>query len=278
MTYRDGLGPRWQSARDEIGVALARLEQLPYWVLTRAPKPLRERLAVAPALAPDAPESLEAIEQAEGALAELRAALDEAEALAARGERVVVVPGQVIGLRPAPSSGAEENDSFPEQAAEFSRLIATFGTSPEWVAHDAVAARFERGGVEYSLRLSVYQQHRLTTQVPDGGPEFQVVPQTGFDDLLQALRLQKRPKVGDEGFDTMFRIVGDGAVDERCVGLLGPPVRGALFLLARVDVPSLEIGGGEASVSWSAPPSLELFERAKRALDALRAALGAAAA
>lgn len=273
MTYRDGLGPRWQSARDEIGLALARLEQLPYWVLTRAPAPLRERLAVAPALEPDAPETLEALEQAENALAELRDALDEAEALAARGERVVVIPGQVIGLRPASVGDDESNEGFLEHAAEFSRLIAAYGTSPEWVAHDAVATRFVQDGVEYSLRYSAYHKLRLTTQVPDGGPEFQLVPQTGFDDLLQTLRLQRRLKVGDESFDTMFRIVGDGAVDERCLDLLGPAVRAALFLLARDDVPSLAVGGGEASLSWDAPPSLERIDRARRALIALRAAL-----
>ncbi|HEU4405798.1 MAG TPA: hypothetical protein VFS43_11080 [Polyangiaceae bacterium] len=294
MTYRDGLGPRWRRACDELAFARERLERLPTRVRRRAPAGLRARLDAAPEPGWFDPTALAEVERAERAVAELRAALDEAEALAAEAgaaekarderaarDRARRAPTAVRGVRPPqPFELAllgPPPDEFAESAEELGRLLARYGAAPHWTAYQAVEVRFEREGASYALGLRrpisnvepgpPVDTLSLSTDVPPTTPAFRLVPQTGFDDLLQSLRLQRRHRVGDEEFDVAFRIVGDAG----CVRLFGPPVRASLLAVARVDVPSLEVGGGEATLRWRAPPSGALLESALRALAALRA-------
>jgi hypothetical protein len=291
MTYRDGLGPRWRRACDELEFERARLERLPPLALRRAPGALRARLDAAPEPGWFDPTTLAEVERAEGAVADLRAAIDEAEAFVAEALAAADAPAApdpasrtaaaVRGERPAPPLGffAETGAAFAESAAELASLLARYNAALWWTAYLGVEAQLEQAGAPYTLRLT-WPQHEgdgrfedfsLATPLPHEAPSFRLLPQTSFDDLLQALRLQKSHEVGDEEFDVRFRIVGDPA----CVGLFKPELRGALLHMAGDDVPSLTVGGGQALLRWSAPPSGPLLAAALRALAALRAEVGA---
>ncbi len=286
MSYRDGLGPRWRQACDEIELLRGRAERLPAWARRRAPKGLRARLDAAPEPSWFDPAQLAEIERAEAALAELRAALDEIEAFAAEGERPRAEAPDLEPYYTEPLSSSSFDPSvaraFLAEGEETRRQLAPYRAEFRRRAQSCFVASFAHESVPYSLRFEQSfdveaqgvmpgQSFTLATSVPLACPEFRLLPQTGFDDLLQALRLQKSHKVGHEAFDVMFRVVGDAP----CVGLLGPPVRGPLLAMGRVDVPHLDVADGAARLGWNAPPTGTMFEAAIRALGALRAAAGA---
>ena len=84
-----------------------------------------------------------------------------------------------------------------------------------------------------------------------------------------ALGIKQDIEVGAASFDGLFAIEGDREVASR---LLTPAIRSVLLVLARFDVPTLEIDppAREARVAWQFEPTQKAFELAARVLLAVR--------
>jgi hypothetical protein len=94
-------------------------------------------------------------------------------------------------------------------------------------------------------------------------------PEGMGDAILKTVGLRREVALGDPAFDHCFLVRSS---DEVARALLPPPVRAALLVMAREDVPRLEVGHGMAVLRWCYEPTATALEAAVQVLAFLRAA------
>jgi hypothetical protein len=284
--YRDGL----LGVRARVGELHARVTDLEAR-LTRTfwetlPKGTREELAaLREELAALGDESLSDLTHAEGKLA---AYLDKLarliQELPMREAAWTELPDDVDDP-PAPRPGLLQGFGDAEEVAELKRAFTAMvreraadaevlGRAPSFVA------RFRERGCPFALRATVDTDGNgnvgevgmvLVTSIPRALPRLVLRHESLMLSMGRALGLRYELEVGDPSFDGLFAIEGSRAA---VTLYLPPPVQAWLLVLARFDVPTLEVEPEHtrASVRWRFEPAPKALDAAVRVLRAVREA------
>jgi hypothetical protein len=245
---------------------------------------LREQLASLRAGAELATsDSLEELARAEGMVAtyideldRLIATLPAMEAEWAETPDEVADPppprlGLVHGLpTEAEASGVER--ALTSMVRERARDAVVSGESPSYVA------RFRDHGVPFALRATIYTNGNgqvaevamwLVTSIARALPPLVVRHESLVLSVGKALGLKHEVEVGEPSFDGLFLIEGTKEAADR---FLVPAVRGQLLVLARYDVPTLDVDpqARVASLRWRFEPAPKALDAAVRILTAVR--------
>jgi hypothetical protein len=244
---------------------------------------LRERLAeLRAALELIGTESFEMLAQAE---ARLSAYIDELEAWIARApsleEEWLAVPAEVddppLTTAPHPRPLSIDTRAFLRTFDETVRETV----SEVEIVHDnecSCLARFRHRDAPFALRASVLPSEKsrggevsmqLVTSVARATPRLVVKHEALFAAVSKAMGWRCAVEIGDASFDGLFLIQG---AKRDAMHFLGPRVRTFLLMLARFDVPTLEIDPSRrvASLSWCFEPAVPAIDAAIRTLTLIR--------
>ncbi len=222
--------------------------------------------------------SLDELARAEGLLA---AYLDELDAWIARApaleEAWLELPSEVDD---PPLVTTPETPPSPESARElvrsFEKAIRETASEVELVEASwwSRVARFRRRSAPFALRASALgpfpgASMQLVTSVARATPPLLVKHESLFAAVTKAMGLRQDVEIGDASFDGLFLIRG---AKEDALHFLVPKVREFLMMLARFDVPTLEIDPARqtASLTWSFEPVAAAIDTAVRALAVIR--------
>ena len=119
----------------------------------------------------------------------------------------------------------------------------------------------QRGCVEPCLALA--------TSVRRGSARARLRPEQSAELLARVIRRAHGSYTGDRNFDAFFVLEGDAEAQR---WFLDEALRQALLRVAGVDVPTLEVGGGVATLRWRFEPRPATLEAAAAVLAAVREA------
>jgi len=244
---------------------------------------VRERLAdLRKALELIGAESLDALAQAEVLLSAYAAELDRWLARApALEEEWLEMPEDVDDPPPLPESGAPLS---PDDGRTFFRSFSSAvreAASEVEIEEDgrwSCVARFRRRDAPFVLRASAIAAKngqlenvamQLVTSVPRATPPLLVRHESLLSAVTKAMGWRHEVEVGDASFDGLFLIQGAASDVPR---FLVPKVRMFLLMLARFDVPTLEVDPPRrtASLTWFFEPAASAIDTAVRTLSVIR--------
>ena len=244
---------------------------------------VRERLAdLRKALELIGAESLDALARAEVLLSAYAAELDRWLARApSLEEEWLEMPEDVDDPPPIAETGsrlcAEDGRAF---LRSFDAAIHEAASDVE-VSVDgwwSCTARFRRRDAPFVLRASAIPASngqlgdvamQLVTSVPRATPRLVVKHESLLSAVTKAMGWRHEVEVGDASFDGLFLIQGATSDARR---FLVPKVRTFLMMLARFDVPTLEVDPPRrmASLTWFFEPAASAIDTAVRTLSVIR--------
>jgi hypothetical protein len=244
---------------------------------------VRERLAdLRKALELIGAESLDALARAEVLLSAYAAELDRWLARApSLEEEWLEMPDEVDDPLPLAEPGSrlcvEEGRAF---LRSFSNAVHETASDVEIVEDGwwSSVARFRRRDAPFVLRASAIPANngqlgdvamQLVTSVPRATPRLLVKHESLFAAVTKAMGWRHEVQVGDASFDGLFLIQGATSDAQR---FLVPKVRTFLLMLARFDVPTLEVDPPRrtASLTWFFEPAASAIDTAVRTLSVIR--------
>ena len=286
--YRDAQGAVWARLRALENDVTDRESRVTPAFWSSLPAELSRRLGALRAEASPSRESLDALLAAQQSLEAYREALDAAlerlpeletawnalpdtAPLPDPGVKLVAGEGLTSGIVVAVSLLGERLRTVTRRHDR--------GAVVEPLGDVAYAARFAAAGTPLALvsagvgtswqpRRAVSARVAVATSIRRGTPAVAVRPEGLADGFARAFRLRRTVALGDPEFDAFFQVEGP---TDAARAVLVPAVRAALLMIAREDVPSLVVGHGVATVSWSFEPTSDSVDAALRALTAIRA-------
>jgi hypothetical protein len=229
-------------------------------------------------------DSLEELARAEGMLAAYIDELDRRIATLPAMEAEWAETPDEVADPPAPASSFAHHqlatlDEATEMVRAFTAMVrererdaVVEGESPSYVA------RFRDRGAPFALRATIYTNGNgqiaevamwLVTSIARALPKLVVRHETLVLSVGKALGLKHEVEVGEPSFDGLFLIEG---TKEAADLFLVPAVRTQLLVLARYDVPTLDIDpqARTASLRWRFEPAPKALDAAIRILVAVR--------
>lgn len=181
-------------------------------------------------------------------------------------------PHGVFGYRLAAHEASEVERTFTAMVRERARDAVVEGASPSYLA------RFRDRDAPFALRATIYTNGNgqvaevamwLVTSIARALPRLVVRHESLVLSVGKALGLKHEVEVGEPSFDGLFLIEGTKEAAEL---FLVPAVRAQLLVLARYDVPTLDIDpqARTASLHWRFEPAAKALDAAIRILVAVR--------
>ena len=287
--YRDA-GDATRSRVDELRREVAeRIARVKGDLMAALPGPLGERVRTLAASASASADTPEAQRRLMESLEALRDALDEAIRIAPELEatcRELPEEAPELPVRERRWALALALPGAKRRLArevgglwgKLKRIVLKEDPSAEltWTIH-AFRGRFHAAGEPFSIVAEIRELDRdplevdmaVATSVARAAPRMSVEPTSWTDSFLGAFVSRRDASVGDDGFDSLFRIDADERDARR---VLTADVRAALLAIGHYDLPQLTVGDGQAVLRWRFEPQARAIQAAVSALSRVRRA------